>query len=455
MAVVNDVGDKFLWSAVLVAGIAAYWYIPHFLTYAKELAAVPPRPIEGAKPQLQKAAEDAIGTSTLAELADGPSYNLSASAIRLTAARVVKTDVRFRLLDDLRSKSWERRNRAITGLSLLIFDPTLKEGNIRRQFINESTFEAIVEALLNIKEENKHRYNVSNAGLPPSPVRPAYRPVHERILMELLINLIENPRYRGRGEPYFPYNIQSILKTGLITQWLAHYPFPCAQPENAIFNYKKSDVCELLSEDDWGEDDIRMSRLVGKLQRLPGGLKQLADASLRTPSHDDEVQTTLQLRPISHPRRPQNTFGLNDLDDEDEEGEIGRLIDDEDLMHRLRENTAPRNSAEQTPEERSLRRRHRNAVVVAEPGSPLRPENILQRQLTDSELDQPADLDSQTGDSISVMRLMAGRSLDEIDGLASDGFGPGTALPPDLVFVPLEGADETFDDAEDHVPGFR
>ncbi|KAJ9657988.1 hypothetical protein H2198_003957 [Neophaeococcomyces mojaviensis] len=429
----NNVGDKLLWTAVAVTSIAAYWYIPYFLTYAKELAAVAPPPPENTKPQLQKAAEDAIETSTLAELAAGPSYNLAASAIRLTAARFVKSDAKQKLLEDLKSKSWSRRDRAITGLQLLIFNPDLKESGIKQHFTNDATFKALVDALVNIRDENKHKYNPPTTGIPPSPVRPAYRPAHERIALKIILALMDAPRADSSyvGDPARP-----AIRAGIIQRWLADYPFPCALPENAKYNYKKSDVCRLLEQDFWEDDDLYMSRLMYKLRQLPAGVLLLADVGLSPPSLNNPLHGNAQLQTTNHPRNSQNTYGLTDLDDDDDDDDedvvVGELIDDEELIIRLRGDSAPRHSMEQTPEERSLRRRHRNAVVVAEPGSPLRLENILQRHPTETDQERALDTREQDEDpqgDISVACLMDGRSLDEIDGLPSEELRSSSTLP--------------------------
>jgi len=429
----SNVGDKLLWTAVVVTGIAAYWYVPYFLTYAKELAAVPPTPLDDTKPQLQTAAEDAIENSTLAKLAGGPSYNLTASAIRLTAARFVKSDAKRRLLDDLRSKSWERREQAINGLQLLIFSPDLKDSGIRQHFTDDTTFTALVNTLVNLRDENKHKYNPPTSNLPPSPVRPAYRPAHERLILKILLALIDTPR--GGFTSYFGNPARPVLKAGIVQKWLADYPFPCALPGNAKYNYKKSDVCRLLDEEVWGYDDLLMSSLVHKLRQLPSGVSSLVEVGLSNSSFEKQVQSATQLRTTSHSRDPQFFQAAVTLTDE--EPVVGELIDDDELMIRLGSTSAPRNSTEQTPEERSLRRRHRNAVVVAEPGSSLRPENILQRQNTETDeeslLHAAEEVEMLYGD-ISFARLLDSRSLDEIDGLPAESLRDGLILPPDIPF---------------------
>lgn len=361
----SNVGDRILWTAVLGTAIVAYWYVPHYLHYVKDLATVLTSPKKSIKPQLEKDAEAAIENSTLAQLAEGPSYNLAASSIRLTAGRFVKSEAKADLLRDLSSIDWRRRDRAVSAFRLLLTNPALKESAIAKQFTDENTFSAFITALVNLLPE--HERNAKTTEAPSSPVKPARRSAHERALLEFLLILVEQPRSFGLNSCYV-VDAQPAINAGIITRWLQFYPFPCTLPQNRHYNFKRHDVVRLLGREVWGQDDMQMCRLVELLMRLPSGARQLADVGLRLSSLHDRA--TIGSREWAVRSHPTLTFddvlmidGNDDDTNDDDDGDdgMGELIDDAEMMRRLQEPQA-RNQLGNTAGEQSRRRRHRHAV---------------------------------------------------------------------------------------------
>lgn len=442
----NDarVGDRVLWTAVIASGIAAYWLIPAFLRHVKDLAAVSAPKPKPSKPQLINDAEAAINPSTIAELAHGPSYNIASSAIRLAARRFVKDpQAKQGLLRDVSSKEWRCRERAVNALQLLVQNTALKESRMRQHFLDHATFSALVAALVNLLPEHERRADARSAPVPPSPVRAPGRSAHERLILETILLLLDEHRNLGYNHDFCFANAQPAIDAGIITKWLKHYPFPCALPENRKHNFKKRDVVRLLELSMWGEDDILMSRLMQMLNKMPQGARQLAAAGLRSPpNHDRSNIGSREWAVRSHPTlfspdgRPSYvTIGYDDGEEDGNQadaGERGELIDDDELMTRLQDPQF-RDGIARSAGELSRQRRHRQAIVLAEAGTPLRPENILQRQPTQTELNWEQEVQDRQDE---ILRNNSRRSASAEESAADriareriDGFEGATWAP--------------------------
>ncbi|KAK5072691.1 hypothetical protein LTR64_004835 [Lithohypha guttulata] len=417
MASTTNVGDRILWTAIICTGIAVYWYVPYYLHHVKDLAAVKSPELKIPEPRLQQDAEASIKLSSLAELARGPNHNLTASAIRLTASRFVKdAKAKKTLLRDLSSKDWHRRDRAINAFRLLLSHPALKEGDTRQHFLNQPTHAAFIAALVNLLPEHEPEIKFQ---VPASPIRPSHRPAHERSVLDLLLILLEEPRSYGENGFYI-FDAQPAINAGIITKWLIKYPFPCIMPETRRYNFRRSDVCRLLEPDVWGSDDPQMSRLVQMLVKLPSGARQLADAGLRTSSlHGRTNIGSREWATRSHPTldsahpgsQPRPIWGSDDEATDEEQEEPGQIIEETELLARL-QGSQPRRPFARTPGEQSRQRRHRQAVVVAEAGAPLRPENILQRQPTETELTWQQEVQDRQG---QLLRTTIRRTISSDD----------------------------------------
>lgn len=384
MAISGDVGDRILWTAVIVTGIAACWFVPYFLNVAKKSAAVDSIKTKPPEPRLQDDAEASLKLSTLQELANGPNYNITAATLRLINARFLADwNARRGLLQDLGSKEWHRRDRAIQAFRFLLTNPALKESDLGQQFLDITTYQAFIIALQNLISE--HEYDDKPF---TSPIRPPRRPTHEAQILNLLAVLMDDHNLRW-DRSFVARHIQPAIDAGIITDWLTHYPFPCATKDDTIpANFTRSDVSYLLDDGVWGTDDPAMSKLVMTLLKAPNAARQLMEVGLRNPKSSQKLDSDLNrgaargrtysdyLRHLSEPP------SSSDVDTEE-------LIDGEilsEMSQLMRPESAQRRGLDRPAGEVSRQRRHRQAVVVAEAGAPLRPENILQRQPTETEV---------------------------------------------------------------------
>ena len=446
MDIVSRLSEKALWTAIIVTGVTAAWYIPRFLNHIKDLTVVSTPQIQPEEPRLQQDAEASIKTQTLGVLAAGPNYNLAAAAIKLAAARFVDDKgARRDLLRDLSSKEWHRRDRAINALHLLLTHPALKDLNLRRYFLDDDSFSAFVAALVHLLPEHEH-VAVKDGDF-PSPIRPLYRPVQERSILELLLILLEDPNFY---DDFCAVDAQPAVNAGIITKWLAHYPFPCTLSQNRRLNFKSRDVCRLLEPDIWGSDDPKMAKLVAILVRLPSGARQLTDVGLRPRSHGRGNIGSREWATRSHPTlsSPDSSplpLGTA-IDGTNDDNNVGHHINEfVERMEPSEQDTLARRRSAVTPGERSRQRRHRQAIVVAEAGMPLLPENILQRQPTETELTwQQQEVRNRQGEILRNRRrsqnadvevsshLFEQSARERIDGLQEAASGFPTYQLPDL-----------------------
>jgi urease gamma subunit len=394
---------------ILTVGVGtAYVAANALLRQTKDAARAPsPEPPPPAK-NLQKDSENSLKIETLRTLADGFSYDLRSSAIKIVASRTARSKAKDLLLHDLASKNHQRRDDAIKALNLMLTHNSIS-ASVSDQFRDPRSVAAVVKALIHVlPQHNVNRKTPQSppqaedekAPLPPSPIRPAQRPSQEVLLLTLLSNMLGS--HSRVGSIYAGY-MDAALQAGLVSIWLANYPFPCTLPENAEFNYKRSDVARLFDRTAWMSDDPAMENIIFSIMQYPAGSKQMRQVGLSASRVRENVN-------FDH-RDPRDGFTWDssgwahwDGDAAEDEDHDVRMVNGEDTaglvpgldnitswdepMGRPTTRAEARlRSAERSPEEEHLRRRHREAIVVAERGAPLRRENILQRE--DSQILQP------------------------------------------------------------------
>jgi hypothetical protein len=201
---------------------------------------------------------------------------------------------------------------------------------------------ALVDCLCNFLGE--HTEETSNT---LSPVLPKTRPQGEKKALNTL-NII-------LGE-----NIPAALEAGVVSRWLAKYPFPCAAQDES----RRRNVIPLMKT--WWADDAVMSSIINTLSSHQEGEKQLRKYGFM----DSRIS--------------ENTHVIYNDDDGDDDGDDGGGDGDSDVWVIDGEETPGptawlgRRMQEGSAADQALRRRRREAMVFSEGGRPLGRDDIIQ-----------------------------------------------------------------------------
>ncbi|KAJ9647591.1 uncharacterized protein PV06_00302 [Exophiala oligosperma] len=377
---------------ILILGLGTICYsVPGVLQQVKDAARAPEPDPPPPRKRLQKDSENSLKIDTLRTLADGYSYELRSSALKIVNSRTVHSRAKDLLLRDLASKDYERRDKAINALLLLLKQQHAhsRRGSLLAEFDLAKRLKATVQALINVlplhETPGQQPEQKSGGLLPQSPILPPSRPAQEESLLVVLnYMLAEESSGNVMDEP----PIYSALNAGLVTKWLVKYPFPCALPENQGYNFKRSDVARLFERSAWKSDDHLMAGIIFQVVHHPRGRKQMREAGLQASSYRENLVNDGWNNSYLTERWDQDDSSDDDDDDRDVvmvggEDTAGQVRDDvtdwDGIVPPPISAAARQRSVERSQEEEHLRRRHREAIVVAERGTPLSRENILQR----------------------------------------------------------------------------
>lgn len=263
--------------------------------------------------------------------------------MRIIAERSTKGETRNLLLADLASKDGERRNKALSAMYFLVSNRARTEPVYCFPFISTnyipvartsvctrlkdtSTYTAIVDCLCFFLEEH-----VEETSTTVSPILPKTRPLGEKKALGVLNIILQE-------------NIPAALEAGVITRWLARYPFPCALSEPS----RRQDVVILMRT--WWSDDAVMSAIFNTLSTHPDGAKQLRKYGLMG--------------------------SMMEENDQDETDSDVWMVDGEDTAGSR--HISARRPRDRTAEEQVVRRRRREAMVLSDGGRPLGNDDIIQ-----------------------------------------------------------------------------
>ncbi|CRG92192.1 hypothetical protein PISL3812_09248 [Talaromyces islandicus] len=297
---------------------------------------------ENDERMISQVTEDALRLETLHKLTESPSYELRGASLRIIAERATKEPSRDLLLEDLASKNKRRRDRALTAIHFLVSSRASRSiSPLRLQ--DQATFNALIDCLCNFLAEH-----TDETGTSDSPVLPKTRPPGEKkALATLNILLVDN--------------VPAALDAGIITRWLANYPFPCL-PDDDSNEHRRKDTVWLMNSQYM--DDTLMSSIFTTLGMHPEGSRQFRKVGLMGGMMDED----------------------EDEDDEDEDGDEDGDEVDGDVWMVNGDDTAGRGRvperlrlADESLEEQTLRRRRREAMVFSEAGRPLGNDDIIER----------------------------------------------------------------------------
>jgi hypothetical protein len=393
--------DRLLWLTVAIGLAVASLYIPATLRHVRKITEVHE---DDDRKKLSNDAEAALKPEVLRVLVDGPSHELRASAIKIVAGRSLKDDGKKILLRDLASNNAENRVKAINAMHLVLFSRLMVNDSPMtgtEVFCDLPGFTAIVDALVNCLPLHKIAPDPSSLRKPTqvpargtgpvSPLLPPNRPADETRLMQILQELLRCALNE------FAEGMSVALQAGVVKRWLKKYPFPCASPSNSHLGFNRSDVVSLFRIDSWASDDPLMLRIMVLLGRDPEAMKQLRAIGIRGSDYKEAIFSSggntgwseLPSRDILM-TNSEDTAGVWSTDRirwelaNSQNGAMG----DELLRNELERRGEPirpgsswaRQAPERSPEEQSLRRRNREAIVVADGGTPFTRDNILRRQ---------------------------------------------------------------------------
>ncbi|RMZ79457.1 hypothetical protein DV738_g3409, partial [Chaetothyriales sp. CBS 135597] len=308
-----ELSDNILLLATCIGLYISFRAVFHQLSAIKEETRISqPWPTSPRPRELDPNAEDQIDAETLHILSKSPNYELRNAAIKIFIDRAAQVEFRRLLLKDLRSLNSGKRQKAIKGLALLLYGVDLDDSERhkkRRLELGEckETYKSLVTALINLQSEHKRSPPQQQqqqpqteptgqssdgpgwmAKIPPSPIRPLRRSPQEFELMIMLTYMLGN--YKSNVvDP-----LGTALQAGLVSKWLANYPFPCTLPEYSGANFKKSDVVSLFEAGAYDTDDTLMGGLISLLTRDPRGMKELRNAGLTTSTFREDVRTSIR-----------------------------------------------------------------------------------------------------------------------------------------------------------------
>ncbi|KIW16948.1 hypothetical protein PV08_04139 [Exophiala spinifera] len=401
-------------AVILVIGLATVCYsVPGLLQQVKDAARAPEPDPPPPRKRLQKDSENSLKIGTLRTLADGYNYELRTSALKIVNSRTVHSRAKDLLLRDLASKDYERRDKAINALLLLLKQQHThsRRSSLLAEFDISKRLKATVQALINVLPLHEPLGH-EEKGLPQSPILPPSRPAQEESLLVILnYMLTEETSGNVMDEP----PIYSALAAGLVTKWLVKYPFPCALPENQGYNFKRSDVARLFERSAWKSDDHLMAGIIFQVVHHPRGRKQMREAGLQASSYRENLANDSWNNAWVTERWDQDDSDDDDdvvmVGGEDTAGQVRDDVTDWDGTVLPISSATRQRSVERSLEEEHLRRRHREAIVVAERGTPLSRENILQR--ADSRVLRPMNGVSEVeGDLNGLLGLSANNDSD-------------------------------------------
>lgn len=385
---IPEVSDRVLWLTVPLALVATTYLLSQWSEQLKEAASAPVPEEQPTAKKVDDDAEEHIPAEALRVLSDGYSFELRKAAFKIAQSQSLRDGPRSALLRDISSKDAAKRDRGVQALSFLIDGPFKNDSDFQstrkkqqQQFQNLAAYRASVTALVHLlplHTQSPTPLSFGQNGHPSSPVAPFFRTATETALLSIILELLR----ASRRSPIPPEGgVPTLLKAGIVKRWLANYPFPCTLPLYSKLNFKRSDVAELLTDKAYALDDLLMAELFRNLLQTHSGQAELCTAGLasrssrlrerfRADSPDED------LSPEWYTAASAMAIAVADP------ASAGWQSILPSMPSRIERNgiDIPRHrSSDRSEEEERVRRRHREAIVVADPGRPVSSQDILQR----------------------------------------------------------------------------
>jgi hypothetical protein len=281
----------------------------------------------------------------------------------------VSTADRVRHLESLLKALWSCRSMAVQASSMktaIFLERDALENTPSREVYDAHCqeradyFRQLTGGLFQRALQESKNSNSKNDVLPPSPVRPLRRPPQERLLLDILMNLLN------------VHSVDTALSTGLVLRWLCRYPFPCMLTSNS----KQHDVVALLREKAWASDDPVMARLMHIVTSVRQGLDQLRGCRLTKITNLHAYWRGGNWY-VDLPSAQNHDVVMTG--GEDTAGILPSGDQSNHADHRPVSSWSRRHPRDSNAEE-IQRRRRREAMVLSDGEGPLTEDNILQRE---------------------------------------------------------------------------
>ncbi|MCJ1397009.1 hypothetical protein MMC11_000201 [Xylographa trunciseda] len=316
-------GDTIIWISLGIIGVCGALLVRTQLLAVRNAARVTRQ--EKIPELISQHTEDALKLDTLRELAFGANQDIRYAAVKIIAERAAQDSTYQTLLQNVASKNAATRDQA---LATLVY---LSQGPARTATHSFATIKVIISCLCDMTNKNK----VCQEGQDTN-FEERQKPEKDALYI-LYFGLCRN-------------NIREVLRAGLVSRWLAEYPFGGPNtPES-----RKVEIVQSLRTG--RSDDFMMNRILFAIDSEPEGRKQL---------------------------RKHHLLGsvIGESPDDDDDGDILMIGGEEVAGHssgRLRHHGS--RIHEESLEEQALRRRRREAMVISDDGAPLGRDNIIQGQ---------------------------------------------------------------------------
>ncbi|MCJ1338810.1 hypothetical protein MMC09_004099 [Bachmanniomyces sp. S44760] len=382
--------------AVLFVGLGIFAYyaarIAHKQLLAVRAAAEITREEEKDVPELiSQHTEDALKLKTLRELVDGANGDIRTAAIKIVTERATHGKTYSLLLEEIASKNPTRRLKALTSLKYLTTSPSNKENIYTYRTCRALTI-CLVDFLPPPAPVLPGSSSTSPSGTQVPDTNISTRTPTERLALQILSRIL-------------PCNLPCALRAGVVTDWLAKYPFgnirSVSSPPSSTQERCVRDIIQRLRMDDI-EDPV-MCEILYAIYMYPAGRKALRLAGLVGSAIDEEEEDNDNInnnitnnniiddwntnRDNHEEREEEEEYNNNN---EDRDGDDILMVGGEDTagvtsLNRMMRaggggtTTGRQRVRDESLEEQALRRRRREAMVLSEGGRPLNGGDIIQR----------------------------------------------------------------------------
>ncbi|KAL2072841.1 hypothetical protein VTL71DRAFT_12184 [Oculimacula yallundae] len=308
--------DRLFTLGLACAAGAVIWAMREMLIYYRDEAAI--LPFENKPQYITQEVEDSLKLSTLNKLLDSPSHLIQETTAIIICERALHDEAAINaLLWHITRPDHASREQGIRALTMMMNSSTVQKIN------KDEAWAALVKSLEYSVTDYKHNLYESNWD------NWYLRDVVERGCLMVLAQMVDS------------FGPSGLVKSRFVERWLAKEPWSKGEKDRMV-NFQDS----LLSKN-------RLSELTLPLFRDRVGRKQLVRAKL--------VPAELAI-----------TASVRDIKMINGEGTAG-----EDLEGMFVDN---RRRRDQNTEEDSIRRRHREAMVLNDGTRPLERGDIIQRE---------------------------------------------------------------------------